>query len=211
MMSTRTDDSMTEYGKQMKKVGVSHIYFVHGTWAGDSPLGFLSRNQDIPFNKLLRGIVKINVDKAMGDLGNYTKSYCDDFQASIGGDIPCDRINWGSGNYHRVRVEGAIKLMEKVAANIEGPSDNERILLFAHSHAGLLFALLTIFLDNEEMSISETDGKMSKMERLVNIVWLDEEINKDIARLKKDINKIDKVFLDYSYFWDTPTLTMGKT
>ncbi len=35
---------MEEYGRLMKREGISHIYFVHGTWVGDSPLVFLSRN-----------------------------------------------------------------------------------------------------------------------------------------------------------------------
>ncbi len=42
---------MAEYGKQMKREGVSHIYFVRGTWAGDSPLGILSRISDTPDSK----------------------------------------------------------------------------------------------------------------------------------------------------------------
>ena len=50
----------------MKWHGVFHIYFVHGTWVGDSPLGFLSRIPDTLFIKELREIVKINVDKNYG-------------------------------------------------------------------------------------------------------------------------------------------------
>jgi hypothetical protein len=202
--------TMKEYGKQMKQKGVSHIYFVHGTWAGDSPLGFLSRIPNSPFKWQLRKIVKINVDKTMGDLGNYTESYRDDFQESIGVNIPCDRINWDSGNYHSARVRGAIILIKEVASNIKNPPENERILLIGHSHAGQLFALLTTFLEEEELSVIETNEKMSKMMQLVKVVGLDKSIYDDIDHLKEDLKKIDKVFLDIVTFGTPPRYQWGK-
>ncbi len=202
---------MEEFGKQMKRKGVSRIYLVHGTWAGDSPLGFLSRNPIIPFNKGLREIVKINVDKAMGDLGNYTDSYREQFEQSIGGGIPCVRVNWGSGNYHSARVRGSITLIKEIAKGIKNPSDNERILLLGHSHAGQLFALLTTFLEKEELSMMEAIENMSKLEKLVKIVGLDEKIYKDIEQLKEDLKKIEKVFLDIVTFGTPPRYQWGKT
>lgn len=209
-LDTNSKAKMYEFGNQMKGKGVSHIYFVHGTWAGDSPLGFLSRIPNIPFNKQLRETVKIIVDEAMGDLGNYTDSYCELFEQSIGGDIPCDRINWGSGNYHRARVKGAITLIKEIAKDIKDPSVNERILLIGHSHAGQLFALLTTFLEEEEMSMMETNEKMSKIGKLVEVVELDEDIYKDITQLKEDLKKIDKVFLDIITFGSPPRYLWGK-
>jgi len=202
---------MYEYGNQMKRNKVSHIYFVHGTWAGDSPLGILSRLPGIKINSKLKKIVKINVDKTMGDLGNYTDSYCDLFKQSIGNDIPCDRINWGSGNFHSARVKGAIILIKEIAKNIQDPSVNDRVLLIGHSHAGQLFALLTTFLAEEELALMETDTKTSKVDRLVKVIGLDASIYKDIEQLKSDLRKIDKIFLDIVTFGTPPRYHWGKT
>ncbi len=205
-LDIKSKERMAEYGKQMKRNEVSHIYFVHGTWAGDSPMGFLSRIPDIPFNRQLRKVVKINVDKTMGDLGNYTESYRDLFEQSLGGDIPCDRINWGSGNYHRARVKGAIKLINEIPRGINDPSGNERILLIGHSHAGQLFALLTTFLEEKEMDLLEANLKDSKIGKLAKAVASDI----DIAQLKENLKKIDKVFLDIVTFGTPPRYQWGK-
>ncbi len=203
-------NKMEEYGKQMKSEGVSHIYFVHGTWAGDSPLGFLSKSPKIPFNKQLRRLVKVNVDKIMGDFGNYTEGYRELFEQSIGGEIPCVRINWGSGNYHSARVEGAITLIKEIAKGIKNSSVNKRVLLLGHSHAGQLFALLTTFLEEEELSLMETENEVCKMEKLVNVVGLDQDIYTGIVQLKDDLKKIDKVFIDIVTFGTPPRYQWGK-
>ncbi len=211
VLDASSKSQMHEYGNQMKRNKVSHIYFVHGTWAGDSPFGILSRLPGIKINRKLKKIVKINVDNTMGDLGNYTDSYCDLFKQSIGNDIPCDRINWGSGNFHSARVKGSIILIKEIARNIQDPSVNDRILLIGHSHAGQLFALLTTFLEEEELALMETDTKTSKVDRLVEVVGLDESIYKDIEQLKNDLKKIDKVFLDLVTFGTPPRYHWGKT
>lgn len=199
-------NKMVEFGKQMKREGVSHIYFVHGTWAGDSPLGFLSRIPGIPFNRQLRKSVKITVDKTMGDLGNYTESYRELFEESLGVSIPCNRINWGSGNYHRARVEGVITLINKIAADIKNPTDNERVLLIGHSHAGQLFALLTIFLEDKEMALMEASLKDSMLSQLAEAV----DHNKDVVQMKNDLKKIDQVFLDIVTFGTPPRYQWGN-
>ena len=52
---------------------------------------------------------------------------------------------------------------------------------------------------------------MSKIEKLVNIVGLDEEIYKNIAQLKEDIKIIDKVYLDLVTFGTPPRYQWGKS
>ncbi|NOG82787.1 MAG: hypothetical protein HND49_03050 [Planctomycetes bacterium] len=207
-------DKMAKLGKQMKRRGVSHIYFVHGTWAGNSPFGMIARLPGIPLavKHELERIVKEQVDETLGDLGNYTKSYVNMFKESIGSDISCPPpFQWGSGNYHSARVRGAIRLIKKLAKDINNPSGNERILLMGHSHAGQLFALLTTFLGDEEMSRLETSEGISTVEELVNVVGLDKEVYKDIAQLKEDIKKIDRVYLDIVTFGTPPRYKWGKT
>jgi hypothetical protein len=213
-LDTESKDEMMEYGKQMKRNGVSHIYFVHGTWAGNSPFGVIARLPGIPITikKELEKVVKKQIDVILGDLGNYTESYIELFKKSIDNDISCSPpFQWGSGNYHSARVRGAIRLIKELAKNIKNPSENKRILLIGHSHAGQLFALLTTFLEDEEMLLLETDEKMSKIEKLVNVVGLDEEIYKNIAQLKEDIKKIDKVYLDIVTFGTPPRYHWGKS
>jgi len=213
-LDTESKDEMMEYGKQMKRKGVSHIFFVHGTWVGNSPFGVIARLPGIPIaiKKKLEKIVKKQIDLALGDLGNYTECYVELFKESINSGISCHPpFQWGSGNYHSARVRGAIRLINELSKNIKKPSENERVLLIGHSHAGQLFALLTTFLEDEEILLLETDEKMSKIEKLVNIVGLDEEIYKNIAQLKEDIKIIDKVYLDIVTFGTPPRYQWGKS
>ena len=213
-LDAESKDEMMEYGKQMNRKGVSHIFFVHGTWVGNSPFGVIARLPGIPITikKKLEKIVKKQISVASGDLGNYSESYVELFKKSIDNDISCPPpFQWGSGDYHSARVRGAIRLINELAKNIKKPSENKRILLIGHSHAGQLFALLTTFLEGEEMSLLETDKKMSMIEKLVDVVGLDEEIYKNISQLKEDIKKIDKIYLDIVTFGTPPRYHWGKT
>ena len=57
-------------------------------------------------------------------------------------EIKVDRFDWSSGNDHLARAEAAVKLFNRLA---DLPIDlaTERLLLWGHSHAGNVFALLT--------------------------------------------------------------------
>ncbi|MCF6149431.1 MAG: hypothetical protein E3K37_12325 [Candidatus Kuenenia sp.] len=217
-MDRESKAKMKEFGNLMKKKGISHIYFVHGTWAGDSPLGVIETMEKIHvgdmrkiFNfdtNILKDKIKKVVDEVYKDLGNFTPNYLKLFAELVGNNIACESIIWGSANYHEARVLGAIELIKKVAKNINNLSENERILLIGHSHAGQLFALLTKFLEDEEMSLLNKNENKSMLEKLVKVVGLFGYEN--VLQIREDMKKINKVYLDFVTLGTPPRYQWGK-
>ena len=160
------DDSWIEalkiIGTELSNKKVRQIFFVHGTFVGNDPLGLLSLLSDFGVTPILDGIKstlevvdKDVTDLILDDVGNYSEKYVNDFSQAIGYDLSCarNRFIWGSGNFHRARLDGKLELAKVLAGSIvdkEIKSD-ETILLEGHSHAGQLFALLTNLLANNQL------------------------------------------------------------
>jgi len=145
---------MRELGQKMEQSKVRHIYFVHGTFAGNDPTGIVDLIKCV-YPKLsfewethLRNIAKQNVNKMFTDTGNYHPEYIKLFRQAIGSNIPGEPLDWSSENNHMARLRGSVKLVNKLYENINSQQlqNEDRILLIGHSHAGQLFALLTNYL-----------------------------------------------------------------
>lgn len=102
----------------------------------------------------LRRMGKKTVDLVVGETGNYTPEYVAAMQAGLSAGarrtIPVKLFNWSSQNNHIGRADGAIRLLDelsRLAAAMPAESFSTavppRVVLWGHSHAGNVFALLT--------------------------------------------------------------------
>jgi hypothetical protein len=134
-------------GDALRAAGVGAIYLVHGTFAGTDALGLFSAlGRVFPgAAKLLRGLEKAIVDGVAGENGNYTAEYARLMENALchGGAprIPVRLFHWSSENHHLGRADAAVRLLDELHAQ-ELPA-GQRVILWGHSHAGNVFALLT--------------------------------------------------------------------
>ncbi len=147
---------MRAAGDAMRAANVGAIYLVHGTFAGNDALGlFTALGRILPgAAKVLRGLAKAIVDGVTGENGNYTPEYGRLMENSLchGGAprIPVRLFHWSSENHHLGRADGAVRLLDELHALQIPPI--QRVILWGHSHAGNVFALLTNLLGaNAEM------------------------------------------------------------
>jgi len=140
----------------MGDAGVVGVYLVHGTFAGNDALGLLTELARFApgLSESLRKVGKGAVDALVGETGNYTPEFAARFEelltAGAGRPIPVRMFNWSSQNTHVGRADGAVQLIDELANfAVALPVYNfhseqpPRVLLWAHSHGGNVFALLT--------------------------------------------------------------------
>ena len=100
-----------------------------------------------------------DLDTLAQEIGNFTTDYVESFNQAINQNlktpIPCLRYVWSSCHHHLGRVEAAIDLMGyleqwRTDAAVAG---DDRILIFAHGHAGQVVALLSNLLSKGEAEL----------------------------------------------------------
>jgi hypothetical protein len=143
-----------EFGRRVREVAtrladhrVDDIYLAHGTFLGDDALGLITEVEHFTPN-LARGIREANKqlkDSVVGYRSNYTAQHADRLERGLrrGGHerVGVRRFHWSSGNHHVARADGAVRLLDEL---LERPTDGEsRVMLWGHSHAGNVFALVT--------------------------------------------------------------------
>jgi len=132
----------------MRAAGVRCVYLVHGTFVGDDPTGLacaLGRVSPTAADGLRR-VSKSLVDRIVGDRGNFTRAYADDFEQALnqtGGEphIGVRIFNWSGANHHLARADAAVRLLDELMQLEASPPS--RVLLWGHSHGGNVFALLS--------------------------------------------------------------------
>jgi hypothetical protein len=152
-----------EFNRRMQAVGdalrasnVAAIYLVHGTFAGIDALGILTElaRWYPPCRETIGRIAKQLVDDLAGDAGNYTNRYAESFEEAIRGNgqaIPVRLFHWSGENHHLGRADAAVRLIDEIAGLELAP--RSRILLWGHSHAGNVFALISNLLAGDTDSI----------------------------------------------------------
>ena len=88
----------------------------------------------------------------LGSHGAYNKQQ--PFEESIrecGEGVPVRLFHWSSENHHLGRADAAVRLIDEIAA-LELPR-RKRILVWGHSHAGNVFALMSNLLAGDSESI----------------------------------------------------------
>lgn len=149
---------MQAVGNAYRAAGVRQIILAHGTFVGTDALGMLADLARLfpAASQTLREVIKKLVDHTIGETGNYTAEYAQLFERSLAGKdspatIPVRLFNWSSENSHIGRADAAVRLIEELAA-LDLPSD-ARVLLWGHSHAGNVFAIVTQLLAGNRHAI----------------------------------------------------------
>jgi hypothetical protein len=132
---------MASVGQVYRAAGVCAIYLVHGTFAGDDPLGLIRVVERLAPGsaRRLRQLNKDVFDSLAQDTANYPPQYATELQRCTG--IPVERVAWSSENHHLARAHAAVCLIDGLAERSYAPAD--RVLMWGHSHAGNVFAIAT--------------------------------------------------------------------
>ena len=159
-----------DFGHLHTQFGVRKVLLVHGTFAGDDPLGIhammragaesLPAPARLAINPLIDRLseqTKRLTDTITADVANYSDGYRERFQTLVGDDPDVSRLEptWSSENNHVARAGLAVRLLnELVQLQAEGfDPTHERVLLWGHSHAGNGFAILSNLLANDRASV----------------------------------------------------------
>lgn len=143
---------VVQAGRTLRAAGVRRIYLVHGTLTGTDVSGLYREIKRIAprMGRALGGTSKQLVDLFARDMGNYTEDYVLRLQEGINETrqpaIQVKRFVWSSENNHTGRAIAALQLLVELAGSqpVRG-----RMMLWGHSHAGNVFALLTNLLGGD--------------------------------------------------------------
>lgn len=197
---------MAENGKVLKDHKVKEIVFVHGTFAGNDAFGMFSFMEPLrqafphakPIVEKMKEYAKHSVNFFAKDLGNFSPDYRDAFHNAVG-EIPCELFVWSGGNYHLARLRGVVDLVHLLAERVRqnNITKDDRILMWGHSHAGQLFAMLTLFLEDDDSA----KGMYQAVEK-----------SQDMRReqLLEDLLTIDGIPLDFVTFGTPVRYRWGK-
>ncbi len=143
-------DSLATAGQDFASDGVTAIYLIHGTLAGADLSGLLGElGRVLPeWAEFLRQREKQIIDGLVGDLGNYDDEFADTLRqginARLASPIAVRRFVWSSENHHLGRADGAVRLLHELHH-----CDDRHVMLWGHSHAGNVLALLTNLLGGD--------------------------------------------------------------
>ena len=181
---------MEEYGNVMGNKHVRQTIFVHGTFVGEDPFGMFQIMKSFGVSSRITDFFKKHgkklTDILVDDLGNFTEDYITSYLEAIKKKIDCRRFNWSSENNHIGRLLSLPELAKDLSDNIDSInelSEDDRILLIGHSHAGQILALLTVFLENG-----------AKAKKLLNILLDTKDF--DEHQFAAHIAKISTVHID---------------
>lgn len=145
---------MRNGGEILAKKRVRQVLLLHGTFVGSDPVSVLPALRRFFPDRAESGLrgsrIKRLVDRFARDNGNFLPSYVELLESALEAGISCNLFYWSSGNHHAARLEGALRLIERIAGEKPGRS-NDRLLLIGHSHARQVFALFTHLLTESDI------------------------------------------------------------
>jgi hypothetical protein len=148
---------MQHVGGALHDAQVGAVYLVHGTFVGFDALGILTELARMfpSAGHAMRRVIKRIVDKVAGEAGNYTRDFARCFEQSMSQQgrpqIPVRLFHWSSENHHVGRADGAVRLIDELAS-LQLPA-GRRVLLWGHSHAGNVFALMSNLLGGDHRAV----------------------------------------------------------
>lgn len=146
---------MLAVGDVYRSAGVAAVYLVHGTFVGHDAGGLWAElSRLLPAaGDFFRQLNKKWIDAVVGEQGNYTERYAQLFEQSINHNdrrrIPVRLFHWSSENHHIGRAAAAVRLLDE----LDGLKQPARVMLWGHSHAGNVFALMTNLLGGDIATI----------------------------------------------------------
>ncbi len=160
-------------GETLRRLRVRHVFLAHGTFVGDDPFGFAQKldelSESVPlllqpafkaialesWGQVLRSVNQRLGGQLMGETGSFRDDYVAEFRELLGSNGPTvERFDWSSGNDHVSRAEAAVNLFNRLVALPIDPTV-DRVLLWGHSHAGNVFALLSNLLANDREAVEQ--------------------------------------------------------
>lgn len=176
-------DAMSNIGQRFDEHDVSHVYFVHGTFAGDDPFGVIPALQKI-FPRMKAGVssaiklrLKRSFDRLHRDSGNYLLDYVSLFKEASACRAQCQLFVWSSGNHHAARLRGALSMLRRL--NLDLPDiPHSRVVLWGHSHAGQVFAIFSHLLHESPLG----QGLWS---HILDEQWASSQERRTFSRLRK--------------------------
>ena len=134
-------------GTALRASGVESVYLVHGTFTGSDALGLIRELSRLApsARDWLERLAKVTVDSIAKEHGNYTRQFTDYFQSAINqgrkDPILVRMFTWTGENHHLGRADAAVRLLDDLHHRLQ--NSDHRLLLWGHSHAGNVFALMT--------------------------------------------------------------------
>ena len=214
-----------QYSQQMARVAnsfagkIDAIYLIHGTFAGNDALGWTAQIEKL-WPKVadnLRVLGKKLFDVLADDTGNFTQQYTTELAEIFGSTVQSDgsavaqsrpsvrRFNWSGENNHVGRSIAAVELLSELFAHAE-TSNEKRILLFCHSHAGNLLAIVSNLIGAEQSERIRFLEMLKPVFRNED----DRQLLEGVAASLADDNKRQSLQLDVvtlglpiRYGWDT--------
>lgn len=168
---------MQDVGAALRGARVKAIYLAHGSFIGPDAVRILAElaraypSAGSEVRRAIRGIF----EEVRGDAGDYTESYATLFDSTINPpgqpQIPVEIFHWSSENHHIGRADGAVRLIDQLASLDCEPGD--RVLLWGHSHAGNVFALLTSLLSGNPEAVERFFRAAEVYYRWPVLGWID--------------------------------------
>lgn len=190
---------LKQQGELLSQVGVDSAYFIHGTFLGNDPfhiIDFLEttfQRLDPIFAKRIKNGIRKAVSILARDIGNFSNKYEQLFVNVTNHKIKTHEFTWSSANNHLARVKAALELTQSLYT--KHPTQNTRVLLIGHSHAGQIFSLVTKMMKDEKFRI--------------NLFKILDEFNISYAYQDKYLEHLKKLYLDFvtlgtpvRYQWD---------
>jgi hypothetical protein len=147
---------MQAVGAAYRRAGVRRIYLAHGTPLGPDAVGMLARlARAFPAaGRAVRRVTARIIGALTGEVGSYTPQYARCLEAALREPgqpaIPVRLFHWSGENHHIGRGDGAVRLIDELAALDLAPGS--RVMLWGHSHAGNVFALLSHLLGDRRQT-----------------------------------------------------------
>jgi hypothetical protein len=145
-------------GAMLRDRHVAAVYLVHGSFVGPDAVAVLKGlRRTLPESvRSVRRLTQCVIEQLSGDDGNYTESYAHQFETGInrnasGYHVPVRLFHWSSENHHLGRADGAVRLIDELASLDLRPG--QRVLLWGHSHAGNVFALMSNLLAGDREAV----------------------------------------------------------
>lgn len=159
-------------GDALQRLRIRKVLLVHGTFVGDDPFGLAAKLEELSesgppmlrplvktiamesWGRVLRSVNQKFGDRVMGETGSFRDDYLSDFRSLLQPtEIPVERFDWSSANDHFARAEAAVKLFHRLTMDSSFDPTRDRLLMWGHSHAGNVFALLTNLLANDRRAV----------------------------------------------------------
>jgi hypothetical protein len=147
-----------EVGQRLHQAGVERLILVHGTFRGDDALGVVRTLERLIPSAAgrLRLMSKELVERTARHVGNYSREYARRMAELLRADahgVRVSRFIWSGENHHVGRADAAVRLLDHLIA--EPTTRGSRVLLWGHSHAGNVFALMTNLLGGPPEAVDQ--------------------------------------------------------